>query len=110
MTRRQLPFIKNEPNNFQNLIDEALKLRLYELTEICIILTKGPTVFEFKTQSQLKTRVEIGQFLSCSACNKREQCVHTIYLLHKIFKRSLVPIHTRTTTSCCGRTVTRPRS
>ena len=50
----------------------------------------GATTFEFKDDNQNKFKVQVGHILQCS-CTKtqksQEHCVHTLYVLQKIFKR-----------------------
>jgi len=85
MINRLVPWRSKPPEFLDQLIDEAVELRLYLLSEI------GPTQFLFKDNDSNKFKVSLGSIISCScgANSAKEHCVHSIYVLIKKFKVAL---------------------
>jgi len=63
------------------MIDSANALKLYLVQE------SGPTSFVFKDDADEKFKVSIGPTISCSCSKSFDHCVHTFYVMLKIFKR-----------------------
>ena len=67
-------------------MEESVDLRLYLIAE------KGPLSFTFQDEKGKKFMINIGDKINCNcAGNKKElkeHCVHTIYVLNRIFKIS----------------------
>lgn len=63
------------------LMEDTIDLTLYLVQE------KGPLSFVFQDDSKKKYSINIGDKISCSCGGgKKEHCVHTIYVLNRIFK------------------------
>jgi len=45
----------------------------------------GPTHFLFKDQDDKKIKVNIGTTISCSCNKSHDHCMHTIWVLNKMF-------------------------
>ena len=73
---------KKKPSpEIKQLIIAASELRLYLLQE------NGPTSFIFKDELENKIKISIGSTITCScASNKRDHCIHTLYVFLKIYK------------------------
>ncbi len=67
-------------------MEESVDIRLYLIAE------KGPLSFTFQDDKGKKIMINIGDKINCNCTgNKKEQkehCVHTIYVLNRIFKIS----------------------
>lgn len=76
---------RNKPSQeLIKIMEESVDLRLYLVHE------KGPLSFTFQDEKGKKYFINIGDKINCSCIgNKKEQkehCVHTIYVLNRIFK------------------------
>lgn len=82
MSKRNNSYRQKVPMEFLPLIDSANDLKLYLVQEI------GPTSFIFKDDFDNKFKVSIGPTISCSCSKSNDHCIHTFYVMFKIFKRS----------------------
>ena len=68
------------------IFEESVDLRLYLVHE------KGPLSFTFQDEKSKKYFINIGDKITCNCAgtkkDQKEHCVHTIYVLNKIFKIS----------------------
>lgn len=68
------------------LMEESVDIRLYLVAE------KGPLSFTFQDDKGKKVMISIGDRINCNCTgNKKEQkehCVHTLYVLNRLFKIS----------------------
>lgn len=78
---------RSKPNpELIRLMEESVDIRLYLVAE------KGPLSFTFQDDKGKKIIINIGDKINCNCTgNKKEQkehCVHTLYVLNRIFKIS----------------------
>lgn len=81
MSKRINAFRQKIPLELISLIDAANALKLYLVQEI------GPTSFVFKDDFDSKFKVSIGPTISCSCSKTMNNCIHTFYVMLKIFRR-----------------------
>lgn len=82
MSKRINGFRQKIPLEFLPLIEAANSLKLYLVQEI------GPTSFVFKDDFDDKFKVSIGPTISCSCSKTMNNCIHTFYVMLKIFRRN----------------------
>jgi hypothetical protein len=64
-----------------SIMEESVDMRLYLIQE------KGPLSFVFQNDDKKKFSINIGESTQCSCGGgKKEHCIHTIYVLNRIFK------------------------
>ena len=85
MSNRVHPWRSKPPQEITEMTEMIPQMKLYLLQE------HGPTSFLFKDEQNNKIKVSIGDTLKCSCGatgGKSEHCVHTLYMMLKIFKKS----------------------
>jgi hypothetical protein len=64
-----------------SIMEESVDVRLYLIQE------KGPLSFVFQDEDKKKFNINIGDNINCTCGGgKKEHCIHTIYVLNRIFK------------------------
>ncbi len=82
MSRSQ-PYRNRMPTSIIQLLDVASRITLF------LVGQNGPLCFIFKDRLGNKYKTFIGDSLKCSCSPARnDHCIHTIYVLLKIFKVS----------------------
>lgn len=83
MTTRSQPYRRNMPVHIIPLIKIAMKMTLFMVNQ------SGPTSFTFKDRIGVKHKVSIGNSLSCTCQRTNDHCIHSIYILLRMFKMDL---------------------
>ena len=82
MTRSQ-PYRIKMPVEILRILDVASRITLF------LVGQSGPLSFTFKDRLDNKYKTSIGADLKCSCSpNKNDHCIHTLYVLLKIFRLS----------------------
>ena len=85
MSSRLHPWRSKPTQEITELAELIPQMKLYLLQE------HGPTSFLFKDEENNKIKVSIGDSLKCScgaSGGRSEHCIHTLYMIFKIFKKS----------------------
>ena len=83
MSRAQ-PYRSRIPTHIIQLLDVASRITLF------LVGQTGPLSFTFKDRLDNKYKTSIGPEVKCSCSTQRnDHCIHTIYILLKIFKISV---------------------
>lgn len=82
MSRSQ-PYRSKMPVEIIRILDVASRITLF------LVGQSGPLSFTFKDRLDNKYKTSIGADLKCSCSpNKNDHCIHTLYVLLKIFRLS----------------------
>ena len=83
MSRLQ-PYRNRIPTHIIKLMDVSSRITLF------LVGQNGPLSFVFKDRLENKFKVSIGAQVICSCTqNKNDHCIHSLYVLLKIFKVSV---------------------
>lgn len=83
MSRLQ-PYRNRIPTHIIKLLDVSSRITLF------LVGQNGPLSFVFKDRLENKYKTTIGADIKCScSTNKNDHCIHSLYVLLKIFKVSV---------------------
>lgn len=83
MSRLQ-PYRNRIPTHIIKLLDVSSRITLF------LVGQNGPLSFIFKDRLENKYKTLIGSEIKCSCSpNKNDHCIHSLYVLLKIFKISV---------------------
>ena len=83
MSRLQ-PYRNRIPTHIIKLLDVSSRITLF------LVGQNGPLSFVFKDRLENKYKTTIGAEIKCSCSdNKNDHCIHSLYVLLKIFKVSV---------------------
>ena len=81
MSSREKPYRSKAPASFFELVQVALSATFFLVHE------SGPTSFALKNEQGKIIKVSLGSSHSCTCGGgKSEHCLHTLYVLLKIFR------------------------